>query len=320
VKDGGFGNWGLFGEFTRPAGADGRWVAGLRADRWQARDERDTLRLGMAGLVPNPTAGEERNETLVSGFGRYEHVLERTTLYAGAGYVERFPDYWELLGAGREAVDSPSAFGTRPEKTAQLDAGIVYASGHLSLSVSAFYSDVRDYILIESNYAKGMRATSVSRNVDATTFGAEGDLAYRLAPGWTLTGTLAWTRGENDTDDTALGQIPPLEGRLGLAWERAGWSAGALLRAVASQDRVAVNQGNVVGQDIGPSDGFTVFSLNGGYRFSESLSLTAGVDNVFDAAYAEHISRAGAMVAGYEQTTRVNEPGRTAWMNLTARF
>jgi iron complex outermembrane recepter protein len=165
-----------------------------------------------------------------------------------------------------------------------------------------------------------MRATSVSRNVDATTFGAEGDLAYRLAPGWTLTGTLAWTRGENDTDDTALGQIPPLEARLGLAWERAGWSAGALLRAVASQDRVALNQGNVVGQDIGPSDGFTVFSLNGGYRFSESLSLTAGVDNVFDTAYAEHISRAGAMVAGYEQTTRVNEPGRTAWMNLTARF
>jgi iron complex outermembrane receptor protein len=89
---------------------------------------------------------------------------------------------------------------------------------------------------------------------------------------------------------------------------------------VASQDRVALNQGNVVGQDIGPSDGFTVFSLNGGYRFSDALGLTAGLDNVFDATYAEHISRAGAMVAGYAQTTRVNEPGRTAWMNLTARF
>ena len=320
ARDGEFGQWGLFGEFTRPAGADGKVVAGLRVDRWRAEDARETLRLGMMGLVPNPTAGMERNETLVSGFGRYEHALERTTLYAGAGYVERFPDYWELLGAGREAVDSLSAFGTRPEKTAQVDAGLVYASERLSLSVSAFYSDVDDYILIESNYAKGMRTTSVSRNVDATTFGAEGDLAWRLAPGWTLTGTLAWTRGENDSDGIALGQIPPLEARLGMAWERSAWSAGALLRAVAAQDRIALNQGNIVGQDIGETAGFAVFSLNGGYRFSERVHLTAGIDNLFDKAYAEHISRGGAMVAGYVQTTRVNEPGRTAWLSLSAEF
>jgi hypothetical protein len=26
------------------------------------------------------------------------------------------------------------------------------------------------------------------------------------------------------------------------------------------------------------------------------------------------------MVAGFEQTTRVNEPGRTAWLSLSARF
>jgi iron complex outermembrane receptor protein len=320
VKDAEFDNWGAFGEFTQVLGGADRVIAGARVDRWHALDARGTLRLGMMMEVPNPTADAERTETLVSGFGRYEHDLTQATLFAGLGYVERFPDYWELVGNGREAVDSLSAFGTRPEKTAQLDAGVVYATGNLDVSLSLFANRVDDYILIESNYAKGMRTTSIARNIDASTWGAEGDLAWRPAPGWTLTGSLAWTRGENDSDQAALGQVPPLEARLGVAWERAGWSAGALLRAVASQDRVALNQGNVVGQDIGPSDGFTVFSLNGGYRFSEALSLTAGVDNLFDVAYAEHISRAGAMVAGYGQTTRVNEPGRTAWMNLAARF
>jgi len=320
ARDGEFAQWGVFGEVTRPVGADGKVVAGLRADRWQAEDARETLRVGMMGLVPNPTAGVERNETLVSGFGRYEHALERTTLYAGAGYVERFPDYWELLGAGREAVDSLSAFGIRPEKTAQVDAGLVFASERVSLSLSAFYSDVDDYILVESNYAKGPRTTSVSRNVDASTFGAEGDLAWQLAEAWTLTGTLAWTHGENDTDGLPLGQVPPLEARLGLSWERSAWSAGALLRAVAPQDRVALNQGNVVGQDIGETAGFAVFSVNLGYRFSDRVRLTAGIDNLFDKAYAEHISRAGAMVAGYAQTTRVNEPGRTAWLSLSAQL
>jgi len=320
VKDAEFENWGAFAEFTQAVGGDGRMIAGARADRWHALDARETLRLGMMMEVPNPTAGAKRDETLLSGFGRYEYDMARATLYAGVGYVERFPDYWELVGNGREAVDSLSAFGTRPEKTAQLDAGLVYASERLSLSVSAFYSDVDDYILVESNYAKGMRTTTVSRNVDATTFGAEGDLAWRLAPAWTLTGTVAWTRGENDTDGRPLGQVPPLEARLGLAWERAGWSAGALLRGVAAQDRVALNQGNVVGQDIGKTAGFVVFSINGGYRFSGRVGVTAGIDNLFDRAYAEHISRAGAMVAGYEQTLRVNEPGRTAWLNLSAKL
>ena len=31
-------------------------------------------------------------------------------------------------------------------------------------------------------------------------------------------------------------------------------------------------------------------------------------------------SNPGAMVAGYEQTTRVNEPGRTLWTRLDVSF
>ncbi len=36
--------------------------------------------------------------------------------------------------------------------------------------------------------------------------------------------------------------------------------------------------------------------------------------------YAEHISQGGAMVPGFIQTVRINEPGRTAWLKLNARF
>ena len=52
----------------------------------------------------------------------------------------------------------------------------------------------------------------------------------------------------------------------------------------------------------------------------KALLLTAGVDNLFDRTYAEHLSRGGAMVSGYEQTTKVNEPGRTLWMKLDLNF
>jgi iron complex outermembrane receptor protein len=320
LQDALFRNAGLFGEVTWPVSGRSRWIGGLRFDDWFARDERETLVIGMLP-VPNPTSGAERNETLKSGFVRYEaEVAARATLFAGLGHVERFPDYWELLAAGKESADSLSAFDTRPEKTTQLDAGMVYASTRLSLSLALFYGEVDDYILIESGYRKGQRSSTITRNVDATTWGGEADAAVALTPALRLTGTLAYTHGDNETDGLPLAQMPPLELRGGLEWKRGAWSAGGLVRLVSEQDRYVVNQGNVVGQDLGPTAGFTVLSVNAGWRPRETVDVTAGIDNLLDRDYAEHLSRSGAMVAGYEQTTRVNEPGRTLWLKLAVRY
>jgi len=186
--------------------------------------------------------------------------------------------------------------------------------------VSAFISDVDDYILIQTGYLKGLRSTTVTRNVEARTWGGEADATYALTARWKLTGTLAYTHGENRTDDLPLAQMPPLEVRTGLDYTGNRWSAGALWRVVAEQDRYAVRQGNVVGQDLGRTGGFGVLSLNAGWKPAPGVLVSAGVDNLFDKAYAEHLSRGGAAVSGYEQTTRVNEPGRTLWLKVGASF
>jgi iron complex outermembrane receptor protein len=301
-----------------PAGEHTRVIAGARADRWQARDERSVVSTGMMGTAPNPTAGVERNRTLFGGFGRVEHDLAQggTTMYAGLGHVERFPDYWELVSNSRESTTSLSAFLTRPERTTQLDMGLVHHAGALQLSVSGFANRIDDYILIQSDFRKGMRLASVSRNVDARTLGAEADAQLAVGSNLKLTGTVAYTRGHNITDGGALAQMPPLELRFGADYGRGRWRTGFLLRHVAAQDRVAVNQGNVVGQDIGASPSFTVVSVNAAVNLPQGLLLTAGIDNLLDRNYAEHLSRAGAMLSGYVQTTRVNEPGRTLWLKL----
>jgi iron complex outermembrane receptor protein len=275
----------------------------------------------MAAVRPNPTAGEERSDTLASGFARVERDLagKATTLYAGLGRAQRFPDYWELF-SDREGVDSISAFGIRPERTTQVDAGVLHRAADWNASLSAFAGRIDDYILIQSGVARTnpMRTAVVARNVDAKTRGLEAGLGYAFAGHWNADAMLAWVRGDNHTDGTPLAQQPPLEARLVLAREGPVWSAGALLRAVARQGRVDPGKGNIAGQDIGPTAGFAIFSVNAGYRFSKSVTLTAGVDNLFDRTYAEHLSRAGAMLPGYVQTTRVNEPGRTYWLKLQA--
>ncbi|MBK7170164.1 MAG: TonB-dependent copper receptor [Gammaproteobacteria bacterium] len=317
VNDAQFRDLGLFGELSYTLDANARLIGGLRVDQWQVQDQRDTVRVGMMMYVPNPSANEHREETLESGFLRYEYDLSArpVTLYAGVGHVERFPDYWEMI-SDKESTTSVSAFETRPESNTQLDIGLIHRGERFSTSASLFYNDIEDYILIESGYPKGMRQANVARNVDATTWGGEIGLSYALAENWNADATLAYTRGENDTDDRPLAQQPALESRLSLNYEKGAWSAGALLRLVDDQHRYALNQGNVVGQDLGPSDAFAVTSLNAGWRASETLRFTAGIDNLFDEEYAEHISRGGAMVAGYTQTERINEPGRVAWLKL----
>jgi len=330
TEDANFRNYGVFGEATYDVNDSARVIGGLRVDSWHAEDKRAaslTARDANNNLytVANPTSGQSRDKLLSSGFVRLERDLASTpaTVYAGIGHTERFPDYWELISANKESLTTTSAFNTSPEKTTQLDAGLHYSEGAVSGSVSAFYSKVKDFILIQSRVVKAVpttRTITVTRNVDATTYGAEAGVAYQLAEYIKVDGSLAYVHGNNDTDGTALGQMSPLEVRIGLNYDNKVWSFGGLVRGVAAQDRVAVNQGNIAGQDIAASKGFGVLSLNAGWRINKAAQLTAGVDNLLNKSYAEHISRAGTMVSGFTQTTRVNEVGRNLWVKLNADF
>ena len=120
---------------------------------------------------------------------------------------------------------------------------------------------------------------------------------------------------------TPLPQMTPFEARLTAAHEGERWSGGALLRIVAAQDRIAIDQGNVSGRDLGPSSGFATLSVNGGYRFSESVQVSAGIDNLFDRAYSEHLNLAGSADFGYPaDPVRIAEPGRNLWLKLSLRY
>ncbi|MEZ5539602.1 MAG: TonB-dependent copper receptor [Pseudomonadales bacterium] len=323
VEDANVEQVGVFGEITHHYNDKQRIISGLRHDHWHAEDKRQTVMLNMMMSAPNPTAGDERVEELTSGFMRYEHDIADDTAYVGLGRSERFPDYWELIS--KETADSVSAFNADPEKTTQLDLGYLFARGQWTGSVSAFYNHIDDYLLIQSGVVKpmgmmGRRTTTITRNIEAHSWGGEAELGYAINDNWRVDASLAYVRGENDTDDKSLAQLPPLEARFGLHYDDGTWSYGALWRAVAKQTHVSVNQGNIAGQDIGNTRGFGVLSLNAGWKVMPNLQLTTGIDNLLDKTYAEHISRRGDMVAGFDQLDRVNEPGRTVWLKAQFDF
>ncbi len=293
-----FKQWGVFTEAAWQQTDKQRWVAGLRHDRVKAHyDSAD---------VTDPVLKHQKFN-LNSGFLRWERDTDNgLKYYAGFGIAERSPDYWERLRAKKKII--------HPEQNRQIDAGIIWKRPNLHASVSVFGSDVKNFIILER------QGTDLGvRNVKASRFGGEAEVKWTFAPNWEIGSNLAYTHGKNRTDGKPLAQTPPLEWNNTLAFDNGKFSAGALWRVVAKQNRYSKGQGNIVGQDIGASSGFGVLSLNAGWKFSKYATLQAGIDNVFNKTYAEFVSKGGDPSAG-TQTLRVNEPGRTAWLRLQAKF
>ena len=312
---------GAFAELHRHLEEGHHLIGGARIDRAEADDRRMHVAAGGhgGGSLPNPTVGLTRSETLPSAFVRYEHDVPDTGLswYAGIGHTARMPDYWELFSPDHGPHGAPNAFaGVDPERTTQLDIGLAFKGDVFDAWVSVYAGRMRDYILFDY----GMHGTAAG-NADANIRGGEAGLEWRPSDSWKVGGSLAYAWGELADSGEPLPQKTPMEARLTAAYDNQRWSAGALLRIVSSQDRVSGSLGNVVGRDLGPSPGFAVFSLNGGYRFSGSVQLTAGIDNLFDRTYSEHLNLAGNSAFGYPaDPVRINEPGRTAWVKLNLSY
>ncbi|KAF1693127.1 TonB-dependent copper receptor [Pseudoxanthomonas koreensis] len=319
-EDARFRTVGVFAESHWHLDEANHLMSGLRIDRAEVDDLRATTGSGMMPL-PNPTAGQQRSETLPGGFIRYERDMAgRLGWYAGIGHAERMPDYWELFSPNLGPAGAANAFaGVQPERTTQLDAGLQYRSGAVEAWASVYAGRIDDYILFDYMSGGMMGTTTRARNLDADIAGGELGVDWTPRDGLKLSGVLAYAWGE--TDEGPLPQMPPLEARLSASGERGPWSWGALLRVAASQDRVNTDQGNVVGRDLGPSPGFEVFSINGGYRFSDRIQLTAGIDNLFDREYSEHLNLAGNSSFGYPaEPQRIAEPGRTGWIKLNFNY
>ncbi|MFZ5483387.1 MAG: TonB-dependent copper receptor [Pseudomonadota bacterium] len=297
---------GLFGELRHELADGRRVIAGLRLDQWNA--DRFNAMTG-AALA-------DADESLKSGFVRYEQDLagQGGTAFIGLGHAERPMDYWEA--ATYNGLTAAGAL--KPEKSTQLDTGVIWKQGAVDASVSLFYNRIDDYLQTRATGACTTPGNCTVANIDAVRWGAEADAAWRFAPAWTARGSLAWVRADNETRDVPLAQTPPLEARLGLDYKTGAWRFGGVLRMVAKQDRIDVGYGNIVGQDYGETAGFATLALNMAYRPSQPWLITAGIDNVFDKTYAEHLARDNTFEAG--SNTRVNEPGRFVWAKVNYRF
>ncbi len=306
-QDAHFANQGMFGELTWFAGGQSRYIGGARLDHRRAE------KFAHGG-------SHTRSAVTPAGFIRYEQrpATLPFMFYAGLGYTERVPDYWELFSPSYGPGGGNPFTTLKSEKTRQIDVGAHYDGENFNGWLSAYIGRVDDFILIKYDPQNAYR--SQADNINAVIMGGELGLEFPLSEHWKTDAALAYSWGKNSRDGRPLPQMPPLEARIGLVYERARWSTTGLWRVVSSQHRVALNEGSVVGKDYGASAGFGVLSANVAFKLTKQAKLSGGIDNIFNKRYSEHLNLAGNSGFGYAANEPVNEPGRTVWAKLNITF
>jgi iron complex outermembrane receptor protein len=104
--------------------------------------------------------------------------------------------------------------------------------------------------------------------------------------------------------------MPPLRGRVRLRFDNARWNGVVEVAGASAQEHVASALLET------PTPAFAVLNMYAGFRLRQ-LEFTAGVDNLLDAGYYEHLSY---QRDPFRNGSRVYEPGRTISATLTARF
>lgn len=251
------------------------------------------------------TFDKAREEVNFGALARLEYeVAPGTTLFAGLSRAVRTADATERAMARNNWVGNP---GIDPEKHYQLDVGAEMVQDDWSLAATVYADRVDDFILRDAYSVAGV---TTYRNVDALLAGVDLSGTW-MRDGFELSGNLAYTYGENLSDNRALAQIPPLTGSVTASYGQGAWRAGARVNCTAKQDRTDPSR------DPGKTPGWVTLDLFSSYEIADNAVLRVGVDNVTDETYANHLSRANL----FDTTlTQVNEPGRIFYARLELKL
>jgi len=255
-------------------------------------------------------------------------------------YIERFTwvpiEATAGLGDGNNYVGN---LGLDPEVAREIDVGLTWEDPdeRFRLEPHLFYRDVKDYISgvpfdgtpstvntpveVVSN-VNGDNDPLRWENTDATFVGADASATYRVTEHWSVDGKISYVRGRNTDLDDDLWRIPPLNGTVGVTHKRDTWQVHLESEWAAAQDRISeIHVENEADTANDTTPGYGLIHIVGTWTPIENLTVTAGVQNLFDQSYRRHLSGfnrvAGSDVA---QGDRLPGAGRNIFLSVDVTF
>jgi len=241
----------------------------------------------------------------------------------GAGSAVQVPDpterYFALKRKGSDWVGNP---GLRPSRNNGIEGTFSLEKGGIFLQSDLFANWVDNFVNLQDQSRINPTPdvmNSMARsyaNVDARLLGTEVMLAVPLHSRVYLSGDLSYVRGTKTADPTLglhstnLAEIPPLRGRMALRYDD-----GRFFGVVEGVYSAAQTETDLdLQEEETPS--YAILNLSGGIRYGK-FSLNAGLGNVFNRNYAEHLSY---QRDPFRSGVRVMEPGRNLFLNLAVKF
>lgn len=327
---------GLAAETTHNLSKIDRITAGVRYDYvnvgYGRADQKSSVTGFSADDLYEQFYGYKSSKQIEHNFGgliRYEYDFDdKAKIYSALSRSVRTADATErglansmvMMGNNLSWVGNPNI---KPEKHHQFDIGFVNNNEDSNFEANIYINHVNDYILRDS--ARGQSGVLINavnadiyRNIDALLAGFELSASWNILSNLKFSGNAIYTYGENLTDNIALAQTPPMQGKIGFDWQAyQDIEFGTDMRWALKQTRVDTDPTIGTGRDLGKTSGYAIFDLNTKITKIKPVTFDLGISNLFDKKYANHLNRANAV----DPTQyRVNEPGRSFYVKAHLPF
>jgi iron complex outermembrane receptor protein len=337
-------NIGIYSEFKTSPGS---WdlVAALRLDLNSANSGKiEVLGTTSGGITPVLLSIEDTKSNFTNfsfNIGAEKHFGKHYSLGISAGRGVRSPNMVErfiiLLPVGYDNYDYFGNPSLKPEANNEADITFRYTHEKAgSAEVNVFYSIVQDFILgrrIPPSEQKPLSANVLGvkqfYNAGNATFTGfelawalpkEYKLGVKVSAAYTYAIISKVTKqilnpalvisqqvvGEEEVKNDALPEIPALETDIGISYK---FLNERLIPGV--NVNLTFDQSHVSSAFYEPSTpGYALVNLSLLYKFKKFISLSGGVNNLFNTAYYNHLNR--KMIG---TTTKLYEPGRVFYLN-----
>ncbi|OWK74849.1 TonB-dependent receptor [Flavobacteriaceae bacterium JJC] len=305
---------GWFGEYQHFF-SNSKLTASLRLDYNEANAE-DPSKL-FTSLYGNMKA-DDFNHSLSLGYSYGITKNTQLALWMGraqrsASLTERYINRFPVGADDYQYVGNPLL---KPETNNQADLIFTHKKEKIYFQIDGFYSLMQDYIsgVVRSDIKPNsmmVPGTRQFQNIEkAFRAGVEANFNWKFLPKYRTEMAVAYTYGEDLNTKNPLPEIAPLDFRWRMEADFSPVVFGFQYRFAATQKRINPEFGEFVTKD------FSLLDFNAKYNVFNNAFLSFEVSNIFNRAYAEHLSRTLSGVSHQ----RILERGRSFNCAFTYRF
>ncbi|MDT3697343.1 MAG: TonB-dependent receptor [Ignavibacterium sp.] len=270
------------------------------------------------GNLNNNPAGQQiiwndvksNNSSFSSNLGLKYSLSSLINITLGLAYSFRSPsleerfqfiDQGSLVRIGNPAL--------KPEEGKNIDLGFRLYGDNLKIITSIYYSYFNNLVSEVRGTFEGRNATFKTNIGEARIYGFDLSSEFNFINDYVFYTAFSYTKGDDVTSGGNLSEIPPLNGTAGIKFNLFDFANADISSTLFAE------QGDVAPGEL-KTPGYVIFNC----AFSSvpidfttvKVRVFAGIDNLFDKSYRNHLS-----------TTRGNltiEPGRNIFAKLAVEF